>query len=299
MSIPPHSGRIFSLAATLLGAALCPVAQAQTWVGGGSDDNVTTGANWSSGSQPDQNENITFGPSSRTTPFFDFAGGARDRVGDITFTPETPTYTIQGDGTKSLRLRDIHNDSGGTQIFEVDLIFLNKVTVVAGAPIEFGGAIEAHTGNNELEFSGDSSISLTSDNQVSSDINLILGGGITLDLAGTDQSFNSLTVTGDAFIDFDDGANLALNHITVEEGASLNALNWSGDSEFIVQDEPSEETQSNILVNGAESRWGFDEHGNPTITPVPEPRVYGAIFMLVAFGFLYLRLGRRSRRADR
>lgn len=287
--------RLFGVGAVflLLAVGWCADATGKTWTGTGADSNVTTAANWSPSGQPGSNADAFFGPTADETPFFNFAGGARDRLGDVTFQSAAPTYTIQGDGTKSLQLRNIYNDSGVRQIFEVDLIFLNKTSVLAGAPIEFRGTIDAHTGNNELEFTGSSAIVLTGDNQVDSNLSLTLSGDVTLDLSGTTQAFKSLTVTGDAIIDFGHDASLSLNYITVEDGATLNVVNWSDDTAFFVAFEPDQTTLSSTYIDGIEARWDFND--GQGITPVPEPRVYGAIFMALAFALLYLKRRRRSR----
>jgi autotransporter-associated beta strand protein len=135
-----------------------------------------------------------------------------------------------------------------------------------------------------------------------SNLNIILAGG-TLNLNGSTDVFDNLTVTGNSTIDFASGANsiLTVNSIGVSSGMKLSVANWSDNADFFYSNlDPSAQGTAPIdqivfdspTYTGSQTKWlGYDDGpgNNHQVTPVPEPATYGAIFTGACLGFFLLR----------
>ncbi|HXC02699.1 MAG TPA: autotransporter-associated beta strand repeat-containing protein [Opitutaceae bacterium] len=139
-------------------------------------------------------------------------------------------------------------------------------------------------------------------------LNIILAGG-TLNLNGTTDVFDNLTVTGSSTIDFASAANsiLTVNSIGVSSGMQLSVNNWSNNADFFYSNiDPSAQGTAPIdqivfdspTYTGSATKWMsyIDGPGSDhQVTPVPEPATYGAIFTGACLGFFLLsRLPRRK-----
>jgi autotransporter-associated beta strand protein len=139
-------------------------------------------------------------------------------------------------------------------------------------------------------------------------LNIILAGG-TLDLNGSTDVFDALSVTGNSTIDFASGANsiLTVNSIAVTSGMQLSVANWSNNADFFYSNtDPGAQGMAptdqivfdSPTYTGGATKW-LPYDGGPgndhQVTPVPEPATYGALFTAAALGFFLLsRLPRRK-----
>jgi fibronectin-binding autotransporter adhesin len=139
-------------------------------------------------------------------------------------------------------------------------------------------------------------------------LNIILAGG-TLDLNGSTDVFDNLSVTGNSTIDFGSTTNsiLSVNSIAVTSGMQLSVTNWSNNADFFYSNvDPSAQGTAPIdqivfdspTYTGGQTKWlpyvdGPDS--DHQVTPVPEPATYGAIFTGACLGFFLIsRLPRRK-----
>ncbi|MCC5023295.1 MAG: hypothetical protein J6386_11115 [Candidatus Synoicihabitans palmerolidicus] len=225
---------------------------------------------------------------------FDFANGATTVVGDVTFTASAGSFTIQSDSNGVLKIGDIDNQSTALQIFDLELEFQNKETVLAGGPVQFNQAITTKTGNTELTFSGNSEIIAGNNNIFDGSIDLFLNG-TTLDLSDTTQFFSSISVSGDSIIDCG-GASAALNlNILSVLGGTLTVKNWTGNpGDFAVSGAVDSTSLGNIIFEG----WG-DATWDPTsgVLPavVPESSTCGGYLVMASLAFHAWRRRHRSR----
>ncbi len=269
---------------------------AVTFVWDGSESTlVSDDDNWFSGSAPSGNPNLEFnaGAPPNLTVYFDFGAGAITGVDDVNFGASAGAYTLTSDSTNQLQIGNITNNSGNLQIFDLELEFQNKETVLAGSAVQFNQAVTTKTGNTELTFSGSSEIIAGASNIFDSSINLFLNN-TTLDLGNTTQSLTSITVTGDSVIDFGGaGAALTLFELNVI-GGSLTVLNWTGDpGDFLVQSAVDSASLANITFDGwGDATWDSGTGVTPVI--VPEPATYGAALISLMATFYALRRRRSS-----
>ena len=127
-------------------------------------------------------------------------------------------------------------------------------------------------------------------------LNLILAGG-TLSLNGTTSTFGNLELTGSSVLDFGSStaSTLTVNNLTFQNsGLQLTVQNWADLTDFFYAQNFSGATPdlrasspTNQVVfsgyTGNDTAWlSYDNQ----ITPVPEPRVYGALLVLAAAGFV-------------
>lgn len=263
-----------------------------TW-DGSTDDLVSDKTNWSGNKAPSGNPDVVFGSSSQLDVTFDFGSGATTVVDDFTFLSSAGSYTISSDGTGVLQVGNVDNQSTSLQTFDIPLEFQNKETVLAGGPIQFNQAVTTKTGNNELTFTGDSEIIAGADDIFSGTIDLFLSG-TTLNLSNTNQSFTSISISGDSVIDFGGSdATLNLDFLDVQ-GGTLIVKNWTGDpGDFQVSNTVDSTSLTNITFEG----WG-DATWNPGdgVTPgiIPEPGTYGAL--MAFFGLTLWRWRRQAYR---
>jgi hypothetical protein len=257
-------------------------AAAFTW-DGSTDSNVSVDSNWAGNKTPSGNPDLQFGSSSELSVYFDFGNGATTTVDDLTFTSAAGSYTISSDGSGVLSIGNVDNQSTSLQIFDIPLEFQNKETVLAGGPIQFNQAVTTKTGNNQLTFTGGSSIIAGADNVFNGGIELVLQDTI-LDLSGTDQSFSGISISGDSVIDFGGSdAVINLDFLEVLNG-TLTIQNWTGDpGDFIVSDSVDSTSLGNITFDGlGDASWDPTDGVTPGI--VPEPSTYGAILMALLSG---------------
>lgn len=263
---------------------LCSPLSAGTFTWDGStDSNVSVKSNWAGNKAPGGNPDLQFGSSSELSVYFDFGNGATTTVDDLTFTAAAGSYTIESDGSGVLSIGNVDNQSTSLQIFDIPLEFQNKETVLAGGPIQFNQAVTTKTGNNQLTFTGGSSIIAGANNVFSGGIELILHDTI-LDLSGTDQSFAGISISGDSVIDFGGSdAVIDLQFLEVLNG-TLTIKNWTGDpGDFIVSDSVDATSLGNITFEGwGDATWDSTDGVTPGI--VPEPSTYGAILMALLSG---------------
>ena len=126
---------------------ITPISAAFTW-DGSSDIFVTTKANWTGNNAPSKNGDVIFNAATNTWVEWDFANGATSQIDDMTFTPAAGAFTISSDNTGTLKIGNVDNQSTNLQIFDIELEFQNKETVLAGGPVQFNQAISTKTGNN-------------------------------------------------------------------------------------------------------------------------------------------------------
>lgn len=265
----------------VLWAFLAPLAVSAatfTW-DGSSDQFVSNKSNWTGNKAPSGNPGVVFGNSSQLNVQFDFGSGATTVVGDMTFLSSAGSYTIGTDGTGTLMVGNIDNQSTSLQTFDIPLEFQNKETVLAGGPVQFNQAVTTKTGNNQLTFTGSAEIIAGADNVFSGNIDLFLSG-TTLNLSNTNQSFTSISISGDSVIDFG-GSDAAINldFLNVTNG-TLIVRNWTGDpGDFQVSNTVDSGSLTNITFEGWDgATWDPVDGVTPTI--VPEPNAYGFVLML-------------------
>ena len=82
------------LTATALTLLSSPYASAQTWDGGGGDNNWTTGANWDGNVAPVANASLIFAGSTRTNAVNDFTAGTVFNL--IRFDGAASPFTLSG-----------------------------------------------------------------------------------------------------------------------------------------------------------------------------------------------------------
>lgn len=127
-------------------------------------------------------------------------------------------------------------------------------------------------------------------------LNLILAGG-TLNLNGTTSTFGNLELTGSSVLDFGSStaSTLTVNNLTFQNsGLQLSVQNWADLTDyFYAQNFPgatpdlrgSLPTTQVVFsgYTGNDTGWlSYDTQ----VTPVPEPRVYGALLLLGAAGLV-------------
>ncbi len=133
-------------------------------------------------------------------------------------------------------------------------------------------------------------------------LNLILAGG-SLNLNGTTATFGTLNITGTSVLDFGSSTAsvLTVNNVTFQSsGLQLTLQNWVNLSDYFYAQTFTGATTDTRGVNPVNQIAAGGYANNDTvwqsydsqITPVPEPSVYGALFMLGTAGFVVWR--RRS-----
>jgi autotransporter-associated beta strand protein len=191
----------------------------------------------------------------------------------------------------TLRLNDLtDNLSGisGSGAIDFGLAGTGQLTLNSGTSLFAGSFL----GSGELVIGAGATLTLGADfNNVG--LNIVLDGG-TLQLGGHNLSLGSLNVTGNSVIDFSSSANSTLTIGTLGFGATnlmLSAQNWTDAADYFY-------SQTGYLQGSAplnqvtfqgwdavDTKWQSYDH---QVTPVPEPRTYGAMLM-VATGLLIWR----------
>ncbi len=258
---------------------------------------------------------LTAGNNSSSTTF----SGVISGTGGLTKTG-TGSLTLSGNNTYSGGT----NVAGGTlQLGASERLANNSaITVAAGATFNLngyaetigalsgsgtvrlgGGALNVGSGNASSTFAGSfatgdtgtvqklGSGTLTLGGAISlSGGNLVLSGG-ALNLGGFGSSFSSLTVTSNSILDFSGISMLTVGSLTIDPGAVLTIANWSDAVDYFYSlADPGAANLGRIVFNGysaSDTKWQSWDH---QITPVPEPSIYGVVFvMLSALGAGYLR----------
>jgi autotransporter-associated beta strand protein len=189
-------------------------------------------------------------------------------------------------------LSDIIGRVSGSGAVDFGQTGTGQLTLGSGTSA-FGGSF---LGIGELVIGAGATLTLGADFN-NAGLNLTLAGG-TLRLSGHDLTFGALHVTGNSIIDFSSG-NSALSVASLgfsDANVVLTAQNWANAADFFYSG--TSYTQGAAPLNQVVFEgWDADDTKwqsyDSQITPVPEPRAYGALFILVA-GLLVWRRKRRA-----
>ncbi len=134
--------RVFAIALGLL-VILSPfTAQAQTWTGGGANDNWTTGANWG-GTAPVAGNGLIFGGTTRLGPVNDFA--ADTAFAGITFNNTAGAFVLTGN--RITLTGNVTNSDADLQTLNLDMILGSTRTFnVNSGSIAVGGILSGAGG---------------------------------------------------------------------------------------------------------------------------------------------------------
>ncbi len=174
--------------------------QAQTWTGGGTDDNFGTGANWSGGAPPTPGTGtiLTFAGTTRLTPFSNYT--AFDDFGQILFASGAGAFTISGNAidlfgkieNNSTNLQTIALGSIGTGSVSGGFIEMNPV---AGDLSVTSANVFLNTNQLRVWGSGGKTLTFGASTVISG-----TGGSVSIN-ANSNVVFQSAhTYTGDTFI---------------------------------------------------------------------------------------------------
>jgi len=145
MRYSAHSFSILRAAAVALGllVILSPfTAQAQTWTGGGANDNWTNGANWG-GTAPVATNALSFGGTTRLTPVNDFA--ADTAFAGITFNNTAGAFVLTGN--RITLTGNVTNSDADLQTINLDMILGSTRTFnVNSGSIAVGGILSGAGG---------------------------------------------------------------------------------------------------------------------------------------------------------
>ncbi|WP_221031285.1 beta strand repeat-containing protein [Actomonas aquatica] len=216
--------------------------------------------------------------------------GAQINVGDI---------LLSGDGATTFGTQ-INADSfvqtgTGTTIFNgTGDNYFGSVSLEGGTVIAEQNGIAFNTTNLnldgvDLQFGEDLQIPEWTTVTLTDDVNLLLNGST--------QVWDELIITGNSVIDFGGGnANLSIGSITIDEGASLTIMNWSEENldVFNASIDPDSATSEISFTGGGSASWDPISGNITPMTPVPEPRTYGLLFMATALLGYTLRRKYRS-----
>lgn len=207
------------------------------------------------------------------------------RAGASVTTNTSYGVTFTGTTLTGATTLDVANNGSGTGV-----LTLGNVT---------GGTDLTKTGAGTLSFT--SSLTLT---------NLTLGGGI-LALNGDGMALNvtnQFHITGNSTLDFGGGSLgtvLNVNNFLIDSNVTLTIRNWNNGTDYFFAQNWSGAT---IDTRGAgdELKITFQPYSNTQtgwqsydhqITPVPEPRTYGALLLTACLGFVGWRRWKTGRRA--
>ena len=160
-----------------------------------------------------------------------------------------------------------------------------------------GKVVLANTSGNALgssvTVSGSGDLVFGANNQLPSYANVTLGTGGTLNLNGTSQTLNSLTVTGNSVIDFGASSSLTLSSLDLTGSSTLTVEGWTGSTDsFDASLNPGSSGLASVVFEPGNqtATWG-----SGSITPTPEPRLYGILCVGFSLGALVLiRFGRKT-----
>lgn len=175
------------------------------------------------------------------------------------------------------------------------------ITAIAGNLIVGDGR-----GVDTVEFINNEQLAVTTD--------VTLRGGQTgpaasnnhqavLDLNGTTQTFDTLTIEGNSVIDFSGGNPCAPTFLRISDinfvgEATLTIRNWVEFTDFFLVESTATIDFSRIVFEGygGLANWQDYSTGWKQISPVPEPAAYGALLLGGAAGLLWFRRRPRATR---
>jgi autotransporter-associated beta strand protein len=240
---PNLSSVILSLSlAVILGllVVLNPLpAQAQTWSGGGANDNWTNGANWG-GTAPISGNGLSFAGTTRLTPVNDFAEDTS--FGAITFDSGAGAFTLSGN--RITLTGNVTNSSSTLQTINLDMILGSTRTfsgdlAVGGILSGAGGLTAATPGTLTLTgantYSGATTVSTgvlniqnasalgttAAGTTVNSGAALQIQGGITT--AAEALTLNGTGVSSDGALRNISGTNTYAGLVTLGAAARINS----------------------------------------------------------------------------
>lgn len=224
----------------LVGGA--PVLCAQTWDGGGSDNNWSTPNNWSGNTVPASNAStdVTFDGSVRLAPSVNSNRTQRS----VTFASGAGAFTLGGSSTLSIGTGGITNNSTQTQTINTQLGFAdhqiwnaaNGAIVVngyvggSGKNLTLNGA-NAITFNDQLNSAGNLTVNgsgaRTFNDYLSASTITIQGSGTTT-LNGSGMNANSISVSGSGNTVF----NTHINNSAYTQTGGNVTFSGTGDNFF-------------------------------------------------------------------
>jgi autotransporter-associated beta strand protein len=204
--------------------------------------------------------------------------------------------TKTGNSTLTLSGSSANTYTGLTRVNDGTLILSKDAGIAA-----IGGDLQIGDGR------GVDTVRFINNEQLSINTDVTLSGGLTgaaastnniavLDLNGTTQSFDGLTIIGNSVIDFSGGDPCAptflnINSLTFVGDATLTIKNWIEFTDFFLIADNASVDFARITFEGYGGQAGWQDYstGWKQITPVPEPSSYGAIFLGGAAALMLLR----------
>ena len=168
---------LWLLVLVLFGAWLSPSLRAQTWNGGGTNDNWSVGNNWVGSAAPanDGTAKIIFAGSTRLTPN---ANANWDVLG-ILFTNGASAFTVDG-SQLTIRGRGITNSSTTLQTINNNIVLAtstsqNWTAGASGGDLQINGSV---SGSGSLTKYGSGTLTLTGSNSFTSILSVGVNGGV-------------------------------------------------------------------------------------------------------------------------
>ncbi len=174
-------------------------------------------------------------------------------------------------------------------------------------------SVTALAGNISVgDFSGLDRLEIRANEQIANTAAVTLHGTdsanrATLDLGGFTETFATLTIDGNAVVDFGGGnvctpAYLYLDDLIIAGGSTLLIKNWIEFTTFILVKNTSLNVTpelGRIQFEGYSeaAAWITYDSTWSMIAPVPEPSTYGAIFLAAGLGLVAYRRHRASKKA--
>lgn len=221
----------FLLATSSLFVLAVPHAFAATkiWDGGGSDDNMTTAANWSPDVAPSAGDDLAFPGSAAGTVINDFTAATSFNSINFTGAANLTGYTFTGN---SMTLVDgiVDSISGahGTSTFNIDFILNGAQTFNSGSGVvDINGNV--NLGSSALTITGTSSLTL--DGVVSGTGSITKQGAGDLFMSGDNTYSGATTVSAGVLImKHANALGTTAGGTTVASGAGLTFIKTSGDA---------------------------------------------------------------------
>lgn len=241
----------------------------RTWDGGGSDNNWTTAANWSTDIAPIAGDDIVFSGSTRTTPSNDFA--ANTSFASITFSGNT-AFTVSGNaiqisgGATAITA----SNTSGTKTISLNITFISAAptittssggTLAISGTIANGGFIITATGAGTASLSGvvsgTGSFTKSSTGTLELSATNTFTGGITLNAgilkAASSQAFGTIagtiTVAGGTIYNSKGSALALINYPFVLQAS----FSLSGDAGNFDLGSGTVTLQANVTITTAAS----------------------------------------------